>query len=186
MVQDWVRKIILMVLQCKFYRPISQIPWCITQMSHNASFRNRNVHTCAHFCYKMVHCGIWDGCIVGFVQQHDVISTQRDTAYSTAVRKVKGRPDFECKKKLSLKPKCSILTIFLSLAAPAFVKMTVIQCSQCVNKITSFLFQLLGRFVVIIKSLWRNVSAGGSIRSIVYMHGMSLLYSNSYTGCHSW
>ena len=30
---------------------------------------NRNVHTCAHFCYSMVHCGIWDWRIVGFVQQ---------------------------------------------------------------------------------------------------------------------
>ena len=24
--------------------------------------------TYAHFCYKMVHCGIWDKCIVGFVR----------------------------------------------------------------------------------------------------------------------
>ena len=24
---------------------------------------------CAHFCYKMVHCGIWDRYIVGFVQE---------------------------------------------------------------------------------------------------------------------
>ena len=23
---------------------------------------------CAHFCYKMVHCGIWDWCIVGYVR----------------------------------------------------------------------------------------------------------------------
>ena len=36
---------------------------------HNASFCNRNVHKCAHFCYKMLHCGTWDWCIVGFVQQ---------------------------------------------------------------------------------------------------------------------
>ena len=27
--------------------------------SHNAPFCNRNVHTCAHFCYKIVLCGIW-------------------------------------------------------------------------------------------------------------------------------
>ena len=27
--------------------------------SHNASFRNRNVHMCAHFCYEMVHCRIF-------------------------------------------------------------------------------------------------------------------------------
>ena len=26
------------------------------------------MHTCAHFCYKMVHCGIWNRCIVGFVR----------------------------------------------------------------------------------------------------------------------
>ena len=25
--------------------------------------------TRAHFCFKMVHCGIWDWCILGFVQQ---------------------------------------------------------------------------------------------------------------------
>ena len=31
-------------------RPISQIPRCISQISHNAPFGNRNVYTCAHFC----------------------------------------------------------------------------------------------------------------------------------------
>ena len=48
--------------------------------SHNASDKypvmhhccNRHVHTCAHFCYKMVHCGICDQCIVGFV--HNFVS----------------------------------------------------------------------------------------------------------------
>ena len=54
-------------------RPISQVPECIRQISHNASFCNRNVHTCAHFCYKMVHCVIWDWCIVGFVPYVDSI-----------------------------------------------------------------------------------------------------------------
>ena len=49
--------------------PISQIPQCTRQIFHNGPFCNRNVHTCAHFCYKMVHFGIWDWCIVGFVQQ---------------------------------------------------------------------------------------------------------------------
>ena len=52
-----------------YNRPISQIPQYIRQISHNASFCNRNVHMCAHFCYKMVHCGIWDWCIVGLVQK---------------------------------------------------------------------------------------------------------------------
>ena len=49
-------------------RPISQIPECIRQISHNATFCNRNVHTCAHFCYKMLYCGIWHRCILGFVR----------------------------------------------------------------------------------------------------------------------
>ena len=48
--------------------PISQIPQCIRQISHNATFCNRNVHTCAHFCYKMLHCGMWHRCILGFVR----------------------------------------------------------------------------------------------------------------------
>ena len=45
-------------------RLISQIPQCIRQISHNAPFRN----TCAHFCYEMVHCGMWHRCILGFVR----------------------------------------------------------------------------------------------------------------------
>ena len=37
-------------------------------LSHiqKAPFRNRNVHTCAHFWYKIVHCGIFVWCTVGF------------------------------------------------------------------------------------------------------------------------
>ena len=49
-------------------RLISQSHNAFAQISHNAPFCNRNVHTHAHFCYKMVHCGIRDWCIVGFVQ----------------------------------------------------------------------------------------------------------------------
>ena len=40
-------------------RSDAQIPQCTSFMSHNAPFCNRNVHTCAHFCYKTVHCGMW-------------------------------------------------------------------------------------------------------------------------------
>ena len=43
--------------QCNPRRAISQIPQCIRQISHNAPFCNRNVHMCAHFCYKL-----WDLC----------------------------------------------------------------------------------------------------------------------------
>ena len=41
------------------HRPFAQIPQCTSPISHNAPFCNRNVHMCAHFCYKMVHCGIF-------------------------------------------------------------------------------------------------------------------------------
>ena len=37
--------------------------------THNAPFWNRNVYTCAHFCHKMVHCGISNCSFVGFVRQ---------------------------------------------------------------------------------------------------------------------
>ena len=47
---------------------ISQIIQCIRQISHNAPLCNRNVHKCAHFCYNVVPCGIWDWCIMAFVR----------------------------------------------------------------------------------------------------------------------
>ena len=65
----WLFVFSIDILDLHSYRPISQILQCIRQMSHNAPFCNRNVHTCAHFCYKVVHCGMYDWCIVGFVQQ---------------------------------------------------------------------------------------------------------------------
>ena len=50
---------------CHIDRPISQIPPCIRQISHNAPFCNRNVHTCtfllqigALWDVGLVHCGI--------------------------------------------------------------------------------------------------------------------------------
>ena len=46
-----------------YIRLVSQIRKCLRQISHNAAFCNRNVHTFAHFLYKMLHCGIWDWCI---------------------------------------------------------------------------------------------------------------------------
>ena len=49
-------------------RPVAQIPQCTSPMSHNAPFYNRNVHMCGHFCYKMVYCGIFVRCVVGFVK----------------------------------------------------------------------------------------------------------------------
>ena len=46
-------------------RAVSQNPKCTRATSHNAPLCSRNVHMCAHFCYKMVHCGICVKCIVG-------------------------------------------------------------------------------------------------------------------------
>ena len=37
-------------------------------ISHNAALLERNVHVSAHFCCKMVHCGILFWCIVGLVR----------------------------------------------------------------------------------------------------------------------
>ena len=42
--------------------PVLQIPQCTCSLSHNAPDWNRN----AHFCSKVVYCGIWDRCIVEF------------------------------------------------------------------------------------------------------------------------
>ena len=50
-------------------RPILQNPHSIELVSHNAPFLKINVHTYAHFCYKMVHCWMRDWCTEGFVQQ---------------------------------------------------------------------------------------------------------------------
>ena len=57
--------LLIMLLNPPNSIPISQIKQCIRHMSHDAPFCNRNVHTCAHFCYKMVQYGIlsnalWD------------------------------------------------------------------------------------------------------------------------------
>ena len=43
----------------QFIRPVVQIPQCIIQILHNAPFSDKNVHLCAHFCYKIVHRGIF-------------------------------------------------------------------------------------------------------------------------------
>ena len=41
-------------------RLIAQFPPCSSPISHNAPSCNRNMHTCAHCCYQMVHGGIFD------------------------------------------------------------------------------------------------------------------------------
>ena len=45
-------------------RPNSQTPQCICSISHNVSFRTE---MCT-FLFWMVHCGIWNRCIVRFVR----------------------------------------------------------------------------------------------------------------------
>ena len=54
-------------------RLIFQIPQCIRQMSHNALFCNKNkcshMHVHIFHGYKIVHFGIWDWYIMGFVNK---------------------------------------------------------------------------------------------------------------------
>ena len=45
-----------------FIRPNSQIPQCTSPIPLNTPCYNRNVHKCAHFCYKMVHYRIMMHC----------------------------------------------------------------------------------------------------------------------------
>ena len=45
---------------------ISQISQCNCPIYQHAPFCNRNVHMCAHFCFTMVHCGMFVWCMVGF------------------------------------------------------------------------------------------------------------------------
>ena len=47
----------------RYNRPISQIPKCTCSISYNAPFRSEIVT----FLFWMEHCGIWDRCILGFV-----------------------------------------------------------------------------------------------------------------------
>ena len=42
-----------------FYWSYSQILEYTIPICHDASFCNRNVHMCAHFCCEMVHCGLF-------------------------------------------------------------------------------------------------------------------------------
>ena len=58
---------------------VSQIPQCVRQISHNAPFCDRNVHTSTHFFYKfgalwdicLIHCGICEvGLCSGNIRGH--------------------------------------------------------------------------------------------------------------------
>ena len=49
---------VLYLVMMTSIRPVAQIPQCIRPIYHNAPFCEGNVHMCAHFCYKMVHCGL--------------------------------------------------------------------------------------------------------------------------------
>ena len=49
-------------------RTVAQIPQCTSPIIHNTSICNRNVHMCAHFCYKMVHYGTFIWYIMGIAR----------------------------------------------------------------------------------------------------------------------
>ena len=44
----------------------AQIAQYTSPISHHSPFCNENMHMYAHLCYKLVHCGIFVCCIVGF------------------------------------------------------------------------------------------------------------------------
>ena len=48
-------------------RLVARIPQT-SLISHNAPFCNINMHMSVNFCYRMVHCGIFFYCIVGFMR----------------------------------------------------------------------------------------------------------------------
>ena len=66
-----------------FFRPTTQITQSIRKISHNALFCSRNL--CARFWHKMVHCGIWDWCMVGSVEQVYSNSTMQQVSTSFTV-----------------------------------------------------------------------------------------------------
>ena len=55
-------------------RLVARILQCISPTSHNAPLCNRNMHTCAYFCYKVVHSGIFVWCIMG-LRDSSVLTT---------------------------------------------------------------------------------------------------------------
>ena len=57
--------------------PISQIPDCSCSISHNAPFRTE-MYT---FLFWMEHCGIWNRCILGFVNQVNWTDLGQDVLY---------------------------------------------------------------------------------------------------------
>ena len=38
-------------------------------VTYNAPYYNKTVLMCAHFCYKIVHCGIFVECVTGYVRK---------------------------------------------------------------------------------------------------------------------
>ena len=48
-------------------KPVPQIAYSFFPLAHNAPLYDRNVHTCVHFCYGVVHRGIFVWRIVVFV-----------------------------------------------------------------------------------------------------------------------
>ena len=64
-------------------------------MSHNSSICNRNVHICAHFCYKTVHCGIFADvtkwCIVGYKTGADLHDKSVPLLWSNIITELPDR-----------------------------------------------------------------------------------------------
>ena len=61
---DWSLTVSRFALYCStsnsnHKKTVTQIPQCTGPIYHNTPFCNITVHVSAHFCYKMVYCGIF-------------------------------------------------------------------------------------------------------------------------------
>ena len=82
--------------------PAAQVPKCTSHIYHNVPFCNRNVHMCAHFCYKAVYfriyvqCGI---CEMGILFYDDVMTWTRFLHYWPCEGNERWQVDFPKKSK---------------------------------------------------------------------------------------
>ena len=72
---------VLMILYTVHNRPMVRIPQCTGRISHKAPICNRNVHTCAYFCYKVVGAVSYSDVVISAMSSQ---STGVAIVYSTA------------------------------------------------------------------------------------------------------
>ena len=73
-----IQNILKMGIQMSAIKSLGKMLSWFTKITQSSHPKNPTMHhfvtemsTPAHFCYKVVHCGIWDWCTVGFPKQVD-------------------------------------------------------------------------------------------------------------------